>query len=175
MFTFNKTFVLNLSYIYWRVGLKTYIWTLLDSIFYAHHFIITETSHLFNILSYQQLLDPYSTFYIYFKPKRLYIFFPNQIFYLVLPLPKLTQLWARICRPFEEPSNQFPAWRASTTTLFSYRPAEPQRLTESISQNRFLGSINDYKYGLSLLWVFHVHYENLFYTVLYCTVLYCTV
>jgi hypothetical protein len=31
---------------------------------------------------------------------------------------------------------------------FSYRLAEPHRLAESISRNRFLGSINDYKYGL---------------------------
>jgi hypothetical protein len=31
---------------------------------------------------------------------------------------------------------------------FSYRPAEPHKLAESISRNRFLGSINDYKYGL---------------------------
>ncbi len=26
--------------------------------------------------------------------------------------------WARICKPFKEPRNQFPAWRAGTTTLF---------------------------------------------------------
>ncbi len=31
---------------------------------------------------------------------------------------------------------------------FSYLPAEPHRLTELISRNRFLGSINEYKYGL---------------------------
>jgi hypothetical protein len=31
---------------------------------------------------------------------------------------------------------------------FSYRPAEPHWLTESISRNRFQGSINDYKYVL---------------------------
>ncbi len=26
--------------------------------------------------------------------------------------------WARICKPFKEPRNRFPAWRADTTTLF---------------------------------------------------------
>jgi hypothetical protein len=31
---------------------------------------------------------------------------------------------------------------------YSYKPAEPHRLAESISRNRFLGSIIDYKYGL---------------------------
>ncbi len=30
----------------------------------------------------------------------------------------VTQIRARICRPFKEPRNLFPAWRASTTTLF---------------------------------------------------------
>ncbi len=29
-----------------------------------------------------------------------------------------TQLWARICKPFKEPRNRFPASRAGTTTLF---------------------------------------------------------
>jgi hypothetical protein len=31
-----------------------------------------------------------------------------------------------------------------------YRPARPHRLTESILRNRFLASINVYKYGLRL-------------------------
>jgi hypothetical protein len=33
--------------------------------------------------------------------------------------PSLALLaWARICKPFKEPRNRFPAWRAGTTTLF---------------------------------------------------------
>jgi hypothetical protein len=26
------------------------------------------------------------------------------------------EIWARICKPFQEPRNRFPAWRAGTTT-----------------------------------------------------------
>ncbi len=44
---------------------------------------------------------------------------------------------ARICKPFNEPRNRFPAWRAGTT-----------RLAESIPWHRFLGSLNVYRYGL---------------------------
>ncbi len=32
---------------------------------------------------------------------------------------------ARICKPFKEPKNRFPAWRAGTTTLFDV-PARRQ-------------------------------------------------
>ncbi len=42
---------------------------------------------------------------------------------------------ARILKPFKEPRSQFPAWRASTTTLFDvYLPARQAtyRLAESI-------------------------------------------
>jgi hypothetical protein len=48
---------------------------------------------------------------------------------------------ARICKPFKEPRNQFPAWRARTTTPFC-RTGPPGW------RNRFLGSLNVYKYGL---------------------------
>ncbi len=64
---------------------------------------------------------------------------------------------ARICRPFKEPRNRFPAWRACTTT--SRQPARPHRLAESVHRNRFLASINVYKYGLwgtfgpSIFWI----------------------
>ncbi len=64
-------------------------------------------------------------------------------------------LWysrARICKPFKEPRNRFPAWRADTTTLLSYRPVRPHRLAESIPRNRFLSSLNVYKYVLRYLW-----------------------
>jgi hypothetical protein len=52
---------------------------------------------------------------------------------------------ARICKPFKEPRNRFPARRAGTTT---HRPARLHKLAESIPWNRFLGSLNVYIYGL---------------------------
>ncbi len=51
---------------------------------------------------------------------------------------------ARICKPFKEPRNRFLTCRAGTTT----RPGRLHRLAESIPRNRFLGSLNVYKYGL---------------------------
>jgi hypothetical protein len=56
---------------------------------------------------------------------------------------------ARICKLFKEPRNQFPAWRAGTTIPIDV-PARLglHRLAESIPGNRFLGSLNVYKYGL---------------------------
>jgi hypothetical protein len=43
------------------------------------------------------------------------------------------------------PRHRFPAWRAGTTILF----VEPARQATYIGwQNRFLGSLNVYKYGL---------------------------
>jgi hypothetical protein len=55
----------------------------------------------------------------------------------------------RICRPFKEPRNRFPAWRPVRKPYLSYWPARLHRLTKSIPRNRFLGPINVYKYGLS--------------------------
>jgi len=55
---------------------------------------------------------------------------------------------SRICKHFKEPGNRFPALRAGTITLFVVRPARLHRLAESIPRNRFLSSINVYKYGL---------------------------
>ncbi len=87
---------------------------------------------------------------------------------------------ARICKPFKEPRNRFPAWQASTT----YRPATPQRLAESIPGNWFiLGSLNVYKFGLSSAkWSYSLHRGSctkwkilsrvttrLFLPVLFCT------
>ncbi len=34
------------------------------------------------------------------------------------PMPKSQLSWARICKPFKEPRNQFPVWLAGTITLF---------------------------------------------------------
>ncbi len=43
---------------------------------------------------------------------------------------------------------RFSAWRAGTKPYLSYWPARVHRLAKSIPRNRFLGSINVYKYGL---------------------------
>ncbi len=57
---------------------------------------------------------------------------------------------ARICKPFREPKNRFPAWRTVTTTLLDVvRPVRLHRLEESIPRNQFLGSLNVCKFGLS--------------------------
>ncbi len=48
----------------------------------------------------------------------------------------------------KEARNRFPAWRAGTATLFVVPATRLHRLAESMHQNRFLGSINVYKYGL---------------------------
>ncbi len=46
----------------------------------------------------------------------------------------------RICKPFKEPRNQFPAWRAGTTNLFVVpRPAILHRQVRSNPWNQFLG------------------------------------
>ncbi len=50
---------------------------------------------------------------------------------------------------FKEPRNRFPAWRAGTTSLFDLPARQTiNRLSESIPWNRFLGSLNVYKFGL---------------------------
>ncbi len=55
---------------------------------------------------------------------------------------------ARICRSFKETRYRFSARRAGTKPYLSYWPARLHRLANSIPRNRFLGSINVYKYGL---------------------------
>ncbi len=59
--------------------------------------------------------------------------------------------WDRICRPFKEPKNRFPACLAGTTTLYVVPARQAIMLAESIPRNQFLGSINVYKYGLCWL------------------------
>jgi hypothetical protein len=54
--------------------------------------------------------------------------------------------WARISKPFKGPRNRFPACRAGTTSLF-WRTGSPGYKGR---RNRFLGSFNDYKFGLRL-------------------------
>ncbi len=56
---------------------------------------------------------------------------------------------ARICRPFKETRYQFSVWRAGTKSYSAYWPARLHRLAKSIPRNRFLGSKNVFKYGLS--------------------------
>ncbi len=59
---------------------------------------------------------------------------------------------ARICKLFKEPRNQFgQAGGPVGQFYFSYRPARGcivHRLAESVPRNRFLVSLNVYKYGL---------------------------
>jgi hypothetical protein len=55
---------------------------------------------------------------------------------------------ARICRSFNETRYRFSAWRAGTKPYLSYWPVRLHRLAKSIPRNRFLSSINVYKYGL---------------------------
>ncbi len=57
---------------------------------------------------------------------------------------------ARTCRPFKKPRNRFPAYRVGTTTLFVVPARKGNWLAESIPWNRFLDSINVFKYGLGL-------------------------
>ncbi len=59
------------------------------------------------------------------------------------------QQGARKSKLFKEPRNRFQAWLAGTTTLFVVPARRLYRLAESIPQNRFLGSLNVYKYGRS--------------------------
>ncbi len=54
-------------------------------------------------------------------------------------------------KPFKEPRNRFPAWQTGMTTLLVIPSARLHRLEASIPWNRFLGSINVYKYGLRSL------------------------
>jgi hypothetical protein len=58
-------------------------------------------------------------------------------------LPSPFYNWARICKPFKEPRNQSPAWRPGTITLLDVLA----RQVTFIPWNRFLGSLNVYKYG----------------------------
>ncbi len=53
-------------------------------------------------------------------------------------------------RTLQEPRNRFPACRVGTTILFVVPTTRLHRLAESIPRNRFLGSINSYKNGLTV-------------------------
>jgi hypothetical protein len=51
-----------------------------------------------------------------------------------------------------KPRNRFPAWRAGATALFVVPARQIHRLHgESIPRNRFLGSLNVYKFGLGIV------------------------
>ncbi len=56
--------------------------------------------------------------------------------------------WDGICKSFMEPRNRSLTGGPVQQHYLSYRPATLHSLAESILRNRFLGSINVYKYGL---------------------------
>ncbi len=63
---------------------------------------------------------------------------------------------ARICKPFKEPRNRFPAWWAGTTYKLGVpRTGPPDYVVWRNRFDRFLGSLNVYKYGLC----FHATFE----------------
>jgi hypothetical protein len=60
---------------------------------------------------------------------------------------------ARICKPFKEPGIDSQPGQSVRQPYLLYRLARVHKLAESIPRNRFLGSINIYKYGLRLHWL----------------------
>ncbi len=56
-------------------------------------------------------------------------------YFLHQKMHSLEHTRARICKPFKEPRNRFPAWPAGSTTYLTYRPAGKHRLAESIPWN----------------------------------------
>ncbi len=65
---------------------------------------------------------------------------------LIGPTIKFT--WARICKPFRGPGIDSQAVGPVRSPYLTYRPARLNRPTDSILWNRFLGSLNVYKFGL---------------------------
>jgi hypothetical protein len=57
---------------------------------------------------------------------------------------------ARICKAFKEPRIDFQPDGSVRQPYFLYRSARLHRIAESTPRNRFLGSLNVYKYGLRL-------------------------
>ncbi len=66
-----------------------------------------------------------------------------------LPFSKNPFSRARICKPCKEPRNRFTALRVGTTTLLAGPPSSID------PRNRFLGSLNIYKYRLSRFYLQH--------------------
>jgi hypothetical protein len=60
---------------------------------------------------------------------------------------------ARICKPFKEPGIDSQPGGPVRQPYLLYRLARLHRLAEMIPLNRFLGSLNVYKYGLRLHWL----------------------
>jgi|688.fasta_scaffold190272_2 hypothetical protein len=56
---------------------------------------------------------------------------------------------ARICKRFKSPGINFASLVPVRLPYLPYRPARLHRLVESIPWNRFLSSLNVYKFGLS--------------------------
>ncbi len=73
--------------------------------------------------------------------------------YLITPLPpprNINECWDGICKSFMECRNRYQPGGPVQQPYLLYRPAKLHSLAESIPRNRFLGSINVYKYGLCL-------------------------
>ncbi len=70
---------------------------------------------------------------------------------------------ARICKPFKEPGiDSQPGGPVRQLPYLLYRLARLHRLAELIPRNRFLGSLNVYKYGLRLHWLAELVHWNRF-------------
>ncbi len=74
---------------------------------------------------------------------------------LICAVQHLHKAWARIFKPFKKHMNRFPAQRIGTRTLFDVSARQATYTQDggidsllSIPWNRFLGSLNVYKYGL---------------------------
>ncbi len=85
---------------------------------------------------------------------RSQIQFNRAKFTLILKLSLRPLHWgpktrARICKPFKEPKNRFPAGGPIRQPYLTYQPARLHRLAESVAWNRFLDFLNVYKFGLT--------------------------
>jgi hypothetical protein len=67
---------------------------------------------------------------------------------------------SRICKPFKEPRNRFPAWRAVMTTLFVIPARQATQAGRTDSSESILGSLNVYKKGLWFGWNLPPHATN---------------
>jgi hypothetical protein len=79
----------------------------------------------------------------------------SHLFKKMLRLWGLSMYRVRICRPFKEPRNRFPALRGGpydNPILRTCPPCRLHRLANTIPWNRFLGSLSIYKFGLSTVY-----------------------
>jgi hypothetical protein len=71
----------------------------------------------------------------------------NRTFYTYV---KTDIVRVRICKPFKEPGNDSQLGGTVRQPYLTYRPVRLHRLAESIPSNRYMDSLNIYKYGLWL-------------------------